>query len=430
MTRWHVLTPEAVAIALQSDLTHGLAAVEAQRRLRVSGPNVLPEAARPSALALFLRQFTSIIVWVLIAAALVSGLLHEWLDAGAIVAIVVLNALLGFVQEFRAERSLAALKQLSVTTARVLREGRLSSLPAAALVPGDLVEIEAGDHVPADARVVYAANLQTQEAALTGESTPVEKVTPALDNTEVPLADRQNLIFLGTTVTTGKGRALVIATGTATELGRIATLMQEVETEPTPLQRRLEQFGHLLLVFALVIVAVVFLLGLLRGEPAVAMFLTAVSLAVAAIPEGLPTIVTITLALGVTRMVGRHALIRHLPAVETLGSTTVICTDKTGTLTKNEMTVTRLFVDGHTFGVTGEGYAPQGDICRDRPLAMDAFPVGVQQLLMASILCNGATLHQEHGLWHVIGDPTEGALLVAAAKAGLLLLCQSWSLGE
>jgi Ca2+-transporting ATPase len=250
LTRWHALTSDAVASEFQSDLTHGLSVAEAQRRLRASGPNVLPEAARPSALALFLRQFTSIIVWVLIAAALVSGLLHEWLDAGAIVAIVVLNAILGFVQEFRAERSLAALKQLSLTTARVLREGRLSTMPAAALVPGDLVEIEAGDHVPADARLVYAANLQTQESALTGESTPVEKMTAALSNADAPLADRSNLIFLGTTVTTGKGRALVIATGTATELGRIATLMQEVETEPTPLQRRLEQFGHLLLVFA------------------------------------------------------------------------------------------------------------------------------------------------------------------------------------
>ncbi len=421
---WHAMPPDAAVRELGSDLDRGLSEQEAARRFALHGPNELPEAPPPSPLALFLAQFSSLIVWVLIGAAVVSGLLQEWIDAGAILAIVFLNAILGFAQEFKAERSLAALKKLSVATARVLRDGMTRSIPARELVPGDLILVEAGDYVPADARLLYTAALRTQEAALTGESTPVDKVSAALSDDDPPLAERRNLVFMGTVVVAGKGRAVVVATALQSELGRIATMLQTAEPEVTPLQRRLEQLGHLLLYLSLGVVAVVFGLGLWRGEPLVGMFLTSVSLAVAAIPEGLPAIVTITLALGVMRMVARHALIRRLPAVETLGSTTVICTDKTGTLTKNEMTVTRLFVDGRTFEVTGEGYAPEGEI---HPLTSALSPGGkgegegeaVRALLIASVLCNGATLKQEQGLWRVLGDPTEGALLVAAAKLGL-----------
>ncbi|MBM4134324.1 MAG: cation-translocating P-type ATPase [Nitrospira sp.] len=435
---WHRLTPDALAQVLGSDSQVGLSEREAQGRVAVHGPNELPEAPPASPFTLFFAQFSSLIVWVLIGAAIVSGLLQEWLDAAAILAIVFLNALLGFVQEYKAERSLAALKRLSVATARVIRGGTLRSIPARELAPGDLVSVEAGDHVPADARLVYATALRAQEAALTGESTPVDKSAEALPDTTVALADRRNMLFLGTDVIAGKGMALVVSTGLRTELGRIASLIQQAGGEDTPLQRRLEQLGHQLLYLSLGIVTVVFLLGLLRGEPLVGMFLTAVSLAVAAIPEGLPAIVTVTLALGVTRMVKRHALIRRLPAVETLGSTTVICTDKTGTLTKNEMTVTRLYAGERVFEVTGEGYAPIGEIVgmvkaevevketqeapvlpQPRPQPEPGSSNALRKLQAAAVLCNGATLREEQEGWKILGDPTEGALLVVAAKGRL-----------
>ncbi len=358
-------------------------------------------------------QLNSLIIWVLIGAALVSGLLGEWVDACAILAIVLLNGLLGFVQEYRAERSLAALKTLGVTYARVVRDGVRRTLSSTELVPGDIIDVEAGDHVPADARLIHAAAFLTQEAALTGESTPVEKTSGTLTDGDMPVADQRNMLFMGTTVTGGKGRALIVATGSETELGRIATLMTTVPVEPTPLQRRLEQFGHVLLWLSLAIVVVVFGLGLWRGEPLFEMFLTAVSLAVAAIPEGLPAIVTTTLALGVMRMVSRHALIRRLPAVETLGAATVICTDKTGTLTKNEMTVTRLAVDDVVYDVTGEGYAPEGTIVDG-----DGRTGALRALLWSAVLCNGSSLRAAEGSWTVVGDPTEGALLVAGGKGG------------
>jgi Ca2+-transporting ATPase len=322
------------------------------------------------------------------------------------------------------------------------------------LVRGDLVHLEAGDRIPADARLVYAVTFQAQEASLTGESTPVQKGAGVIVQAELPVADRANMVFMGTMAVSGKARALVVSTGLHTELGHIAAMIKkasEEERAETPLQRRLEQFGYTLLWLALAVVAVVFVLGSLRGEPLVAMFLTSVSLAVAAVPEGLPAVVTITLAVGVTRMVKRHALIRKLPAVETLGSATVICTDKTGTLTKNEMTVTQLFAGDRAFEVTGEGYEPVGEIRetaadegdRQAPLVNrtqepiqdsalsplrqrseaspqhSALDHGLRELLTAGVLCNGATLKQENGAWQVIGDPTEGALLVAAAKAGL-----------
>ena len=443
---WHTSSVASAATALSTNLEAGLESEEVLRRQVREGFNELPEAPPSSLLKLFFSQFANVIVWVLIGAAVVSGLLEDWLDAAAIVTIVFLNGLLGFVQEFRAEQSLAALRKMSVSMARVFREGVLRSIPARELVPGDLILLEAGDRVPADARLTYAANFQSQEASLTGESTPVQKHAGILDAADVPLADRINLVFMGTIAVSGKARALVVATGLRTELGRIASMIQqasEAERAETPLQRRLEQFGYTLLWLALGVVAVVFGLGYWRGEPLLAMFLTSVSLAVAAVPEGLPAVVTITLALGVTRMAKRHALIRKLPAVETLGSATVICTDKTGTLTKNEMTVTKLFVGDASFDVTGEGYSPVGEI-RQRSAELNVLSPessgqrgnssspssapstqrstlnpGLRRLLTAAVLCNGATLRQENGAWQVIGDPTEGALLVAAAKAGL-----------
>jgi Ca2+-transporting ATPase len=446
------LSSEDLARHLEADGEHGLAAEEARRRLVDQGLNELPESPPPSWLALFLSQFSSVIVWVLIGAAVVSGLLEDWLDTAAILAIVLLNGILGFVQEFRAEQSLAALRRLSIATARVIRDGVLLIIPAREVVPGDVILLEAGDRIPADARLVYTTNFHTQEASLTGESTPVEKGVQVINRAEVPLADRTNMVFMGTVAVSGKARALVTSTGLRTELGHIAAMIQkaaEAERSETPLQRRLEHFGYTLLWLALGVVSVVFFLGYLRGEPLMTMFLTSVSLAVAAVPEGLPAVVTITLALGVTRMVGRHALIRKLPAVETLGSATVICSDKTGTLTKNEMTVTKLFVGDKVFDVTGEGYEPVGDIrethsdeedrhasrvtrgqdsLRDSALspqhsvlsAQDTvLTPGVRELLTAGVLCNGAILRQEEGGWQILGDPTEGALLVAAAKAGL-----------
>ncbi len=437
---WHAIPFNNAAEALRCDPANGLAHDEARRRLELHGPNELPSAPPPSLLILFLSQFSSLIVWVLIGAAIISGLLEDWLDAAAILAIVFLNGLLGFFQEYRAEQSLAALKRMSVATARVIRDGTVRAIPARDLVPGDLALLEAGDRVPADARLAYTTSFQTQEASLTGESTPVQKAAEPTLGRAVPLADRINMVFMGTAAVTGKARALVVATGLQTELGRIAAMIQqaeEAERAETPLQRRLEQFGYTLLWLAIGVVAVVFALGYLRGEPLVAMFLTSVSLAVAAVPEGLPAVVTITLALGVTRMVKRHALIRKLPAVETLGSATVICTDKTGTLTKNEMTVTRLYLDGRRFEVTGEGYAPTGEIREtsnvtretSEPITDDVSRLtdyasrithdGLRELLSASVLCNGATLQQEDGSWRIVGDPTEGALLVVAAKGGL-----------
>ncbi|TKB73260.1 MAG: cation-translocating P-type ATPase [Nitrospira sp.] len=447
---WYSRQPDTLAEELHTSLEGGLSDLEARQRLQREGPNELPEAQPPSLLRLFLSQFTSVIVWVLIGAAVISGLLEDWLDAAAILTIVLLNGVLGFVQEFRAERSLAALRKMSVATARVFRDDVLRSIPARELVPGDLILLEAGDRIPADARLIYTTNFQAQEASLTGESTPVQKHSGVMAGTDVPLAERTNMAFMGTVAVSGKARALVVTTAVRTELGRVAAMIQkatEAEREETPLQRRLEQFGYQLLWLALAVVTVVFALGYLRGEPAVLMLLTAVSLAVAAVPEGLPAVVTITLALGVTRMVKRHALIRKLPAVETLGSATVICSDKTGTLTKNEMTVTRLFSGDRRFEVTGEGYEPVGVIRENSaesrvlsPESSDRREISspensalstqhsaltqspaLRELLTAAVLCNGATLRPEEGTWKILGDPTEGALLVVAAKVGLTI---------
>jgi len=420
MERWWQLEVKEILVSLSSDLTNGLSANDAAARLQKYGPNQLKEGQKVSPLRLFMGQFDNFIVWVLVGAALVSGFLQEWVDAVAIVAIVIINAVLGFIQEYRAERSLAALRRLSSPNSKVIRDGRHAVIAACELVPGDIVELESGDHVPADSRIVWlTSNFATQEASLTGESTPVVKTSAAIEGESVPLAERANMVYMGTSVASGKARAMAACTGMQTELGKIAGMIQQIETETTPLQKKLEQFGKWIVYLCLVLVTIVFVLGVVRGGKLLDMFLTAVSLAVAAIPEGLPAVVTIALALGVQRMVKRHVLIRKLPSVETLGCTTVICSDKTGTLTKNEMTVQAVFADNLLFKVTGVGYEPKGLFMSGDNAVEAGGHAGLSKSLLCGLLCNGASLSAEGGIYKVIGDPTEGALLTLAAKAGM-----------
>jgi Ca2+-transporting ATPase len=420
MEQWWHLDVNTAAGKLETDSTSGLSANEASARREKYGPNQLMEAKKRSAWSIFLDQFKDFVIWVLIGAAIVSGAVGEPVDALAIIAIVVLNAILGFVQEHRAEQSLAALKKLSSPTCKVIRGGQHEVIASAQVVPGDLVELEAGDSVPADGRVMWlTSNFATLEASLTGESTPVAKTAAALEGKDVSLPDRANMVYMGTSVTSGKARAAIIATGMDTELGKIAGLIQEIEHETTPLQKKLEEFGKWIVYACFVLVAMVFGLGLLRGGSLLDVFLTAVSLAVAAIPEGLPAVVTIALALGVQRMVKRHALVRRLRSVETLGCATVICSDKTGTLTKNEMTVQAIFAGARLFRVTGIGYAPEGEVLLDGKAADPKNHPELMHALRVGVLCNGAQLTQFEGAYKIVGDPTEGALLTAAAKAGV-----------
>jgi Ca2+-transporting ATPase len=404
---FYKLTAEDAVILLQSDLKNGLGQAEAGKRLLETGPNQLQEKKGISPFGIFLEQFNDFIIWILIGASLVSGFLQEWVDAFAIIAIVVLNAILGFIQEYRAEKSLAALKKLSSPNSKVIREGQRKAVPSSELVPGDLIELESGDSVPADSRLVWtSANFSAQEASLTGESTPVVKTIRALDEPDIPLADRANMVYMGTSVACGKARALVVQTGMRTELGKIAGMVQSIGRETTPLQKKLEEFGKWIVYLCFILVALVFLLEWLRGGKMIDVFLTAVSLAVAAIPEGLPAVVTIALAMGVHRMVKRHALIRKLPSVETLGCATVICSDKTGTLTKNEMTVQRIFAGGRLFEVTGVGYGPKGDFFFEKnKIQALGFP-DLGQVLRCGVLCNGAQLIEDKGVYKISGDPT------------------------
>ncbi len=415
---WHNQTAEEVLAHLGSTPT-GLSRVEAARRLAAQGLNELKEGKPISPLHIFLAQFKSLIIWILIVAAVISGLLGERIDAIAILAIVLLNAVIGFYQEFKAEKSIAALKKMTSPHAKVWRDGEVISVPASGVVGGDILTLEAGDLVAADARLLEAASFKCIESALTGESQAVTKRAVMLEKRDVPLGDRENMVFMGTSVAAGTGQAVVVATAMKTELGRIAGLIEEAGAEGgTPLQKKLDSFGHLLVWATLGIVGLLFVLGLARGIPPFELFMTSVSLAVAAVPEGLPAVVTVALALGVLRMSRRRALIRKLPAVETLGSTTVICTDKTGTLTVGKMTVRALYVAGQRYDVTGEGYGPEGEV---RIVGKATEPPHVASLLeLATVLlgCNNAHLVQEDGTWNVIGDPTEGALLIAGRKAG------------
>ena len=352
--RWHHASVEEVLRFFRTDVASGLSSCEVESRGKEYGPNKLAAAPPERWWLKLLDQFNQLVIWILIAATILSAILGDWLEAGAILAIVVLNALLGFFQERKAEKALSSLRKLSSSTANVIRDGSPRTIAASTLVPGDAIELEAGDRVAADVRLFRTFGLKTQEAALTGESTPVEKDADQGFGRDSPIADRANMVFMGTSAVAGKGRGVVAATGMATELGRIAGFLTTEEREPTPLQKRLAELGRVLIVACLVLVAIIFVLQLLRGEALVHTFLMAVSLAVAAVPEGLPAVVTIALALGLQRMVKRNALIRRLASVETLGSVTVICSDKTGTLTRNEMTVTEIVAGSATLSRYGK----------------------------------------------------------------------------
>ncbi len=405
MGDWHRREIADVVRELRTDPGTGLTGAEAASRLRASGPNELPEGPPLRPGRILLSQFASTMVGVLLAAAVVSALLGDFVDTVAIFAIVLLNALLGFTQEYRAEKAMAALSRLAAPVVKVRRDGGVREIPARELVPGDVLLLESGDRVPADARLVEGHSLRTDESTLTGESAPVEKSPDPLPDPDLPVGDRRNSLYLGTTVVHGRATAVATGTGRDTELGRIARMLSGVRREATPLQRRMADLGRNLALLAFAIVALVFGMGLLRGEDPVLLFLTAVSLAVAAIPEGLPAVLTIILALGSQRMLARRALIRKLPAVETLGSVTVICSDKTGTLTRNRMDVSEIHSSGRRIVFTPDAPAPE-------------LPPSHALLAAACALCNDAVPPAAGGSTP-LGDPTEIALLAAAAGAGL-----------
>ena len=425
---WHTLTSEEISHQLKTHLENGLSPEEAEARLQQYGPNQLAEGKQPGLLSKIIAQLNNFVIWLLIAAAIISAVVGDYVEAGAILAIVVLNTVLGVVQESRAEEALAALKKLAAPEAQVLRGGHRLTLPATQLVPGDIVYLETGNYIPADMRLIEAVNLRIEEAALTGESLPIKKNASIIVEKALPLGDLHNIAFMGTVVSYGRGRGVVTDTGMGTQLGSIATMLQQVEKETTPLQKRLDQLGRTLGFAALGVCALVFAMGLFRnmGDPRAILdvLIVSISLAVAAVPEGLPAVVTISLALGMREMVRRHALIRRLASVETLGSATVICSDKTGTLTQNQMTVTRLWADGQFVEVTGSGYSPKGQFLVDGQPAdlLQNYPA-ITTALWVGALNNDAQLEvsgSEEGnlTYRMIGDPTEGALLVAAAKAG------------
>ena len=437
---WHTLKAEDVLKHLEVHES-GLTSEEAAKRLAHYGENQLHETPRPGFLVMLWEQLNNFVVILLIIASIISALLGDYVEAAAIMAIVVLNSVLGIVQEQRAEEALAALKRLAAPDAQVIRDRRRKAVPARELVPGDIVYLEAGNYVPADVRLLEAINLRIEEASLTGESLAVQKNAASVFDKNVPLGDRKNTAFMGTLVSYGRGRGAVVSTGMHTQLGLIASMLQNVETEETPLQRRLDQLGKSLSIGALILVAVVFVVALFNytdinqisngffsymkdyAEEITEVFIIAVSLAIAAVPEGLPAVVTISLALGMREMIKRHALIRKLSSVETLGSATVICSDKTGTLTQNEMTVTRMWVDGQFINITGTGYVPKGDFLVDGQLVDISKYPAVRTTLWLGVLNNDSEIEttgtiEDQQTYRIVGDPTEGALLVAATKAG------------
>jgi len=408
---------EEICIHFQTNPQTGLNEDAAASRLAEFGKNELPKPKHFSIWLIFFRQFSSPLIWFLLVGAGIAGFLGEWIQMSAISVIVLINAIISFFQEYSAEKSFEALKSLYVATSRVIRSGQMREIPSSDIVPGDLVLLEAGDQVPADGRLLYVAQLAIQEAALTGESTAVHKrVDPFV---ELAIADQKNMAFSGTHVVTGRGKFIATGTGLNTELGKIAASLQVLKMELTPLQVRFNRLGKQLIFICIAIVAAISFLGFWKGMGTVEIALTSLSLAVAAIPEGLPAIVTITLAMGVRRMAKKNALMRRLASVETLGCTSVICADKTGTLTKNEMAVLHFWIGGKQFDITGIGYEPKGDFLAN---GAKIDPNQESDLLFAlkiGVLCNNAELNQNEGLWKIAGDPTEGALLVAAAKAGL-----------
>ncbi|MFA6489043.1 MAG: HAD-IC family P-type ATPase, partial [Sideroxydans sp.] len=418
MSDAHHQQADAVLLALASG-SQGLTQADALKRLSEHGPNRLTPPSKLSALMRFLLQFHNVLIYVLLAAAAVTALLAHWVDTAVIVGVVVINSIIGFIQEGKAEQAMEAIRRMLSPEATVLREGKREVVAAESLVPGDIVLLASGDKVPADLRLLNTKNLRIEEAALTGESTAVEKNIAAVDAQAV-LGDRYCMAYSSTLVVYGQGSGVVVATADHTEIGRISAMLQEVKTMTTPLLRQMEVFGRWLTIAILALAAVTFLFGWLVHHFALGdMFLAAVSMAVAAIPEGLPAVLTITLALGVQRMAKRSAIVRRLPAVESLGAVTTICSDKTGTLTKNEMTVQRVITAATVFEVSGSGYAPHGGFAIDGKETDITEHPDTLDLFRAGLLCNDAALNEGDGHWHISGDPTEGALIPLALKAGL-----------
>ena len=415
---WHALPVDAALARHEVDASSGLTEEQAAARLLRHGPNQLREHPGRSALARFLSQLKEPLVLVLIGSGIVTSALGEWIDSSVIFGVVLVNAAIGYLQEGKAEAALAALARALATEVTVLREGRRRRMDAIHLVPGDVVWLSPGDKVPADLRIVSGKQLRTIEAALTGEAAPIDKHNGDLP-VDTLLADRRNMAYAGTTVVAGQGHGLVVATADATETGRISGLIASAPEIATPLTKKMGEFAGLLLWVILGLAALTFVIGVWRGESMAAMLVAAVALAVGAIPEGLPAAMSITLAIGVSRMAKRRAIIRHLPAVEALGSTTVICSDKTGTLTENAMTVTELWAGGETFSVSGQGYKPEGELQRQGKNAASPAPTFLRETLLAGALCNDAALYHENRQWQITGDPTEAALLVVARKGGL-----------
>ncbi len=414
---WHTLAAAEVLAALKTS-AEGLDAAEAVRRLQVNGPNQLPAPPRPHPVLRFLAQFNNMLIWFLLAAAAAAGFLGHFVDAGVIVAVVVINAIVGFLQEGKAEQALAAIRDMIAPHATVLRGGKRHKIDAREIVTGDVVVVEAGDKTPADLRLIRARNVLADEAILTGESLPAVKgeATVALD---APLGDRVCMLYSGTLIATGQATGVAVTTGKDTEIGRIATLIGQVQTQTTPLLRQINQFGRLITWFATGLAGLLFAFAILqRGYAWPDALMVVVALAVGIVPEGLPAIISITLAIGVQRMARRNAVVRRLPAVETLGSTSVICTDKTGTLTRNEMTARRIVTAGAEYLVDGAGYAPEGQIAASGPEAAGS-QAAQADLIRAALLCNDAQLVESDGQWSVHGDPMEGALVTLAMKSGL-----------
>ncbi|MBE4908786.1 calcium-translocating P-type ATPase, SERCA-type [Bacillus luteolus] len=417
--KWYEMRSEEVEQTVNTNFQEGLSDKEVQQRQKQLGFNELKEADRPSAFLVFLEQFKDFMVIVLLAATLISGLLGEYLDAIAIMAIVLLNGVLGFIQERKAEKSLHALKELSAPQVFALRNKQWVKVPSKEVVPGDILKFTSGDRIGADLRIIESKSLEIEESALTGESVPVAKFVQPISGDNVNIGDQENMAFMGTMVTRGSGVGVVVGTGMNTAMGQIADLLQSAETMITPLQRKLEQLGKILITVALLLTALVVLVGVIQGHDIYTMFLAGVSLAVAAIPEGLPAIVTVALSLGVQRMIKKKSIVRKLPAVETLGCASVICSDKTGTLTQNKMTVTHLWSGGSTWQVSGTGYDPSGRFHKGDSEVQPRNERALHQILTFGVLCNNAELKLKDKEYIVDGDPTEGALVVAGLKAGL-----------
>ncbi len=416
--KWYQLEEKKVLERLETS-DGGLSNSEVERRLKTHGPNKLPEAEAISKLKIILHQFTSPLIYILIVAAIVTTFLGEYIDTGVIVAVLILNAIIGYFQEYKAETSVRALQSMVVPKAKVLREGKEQEIPSEGLVPGDIVLLASGMRVPADLRLLKTMELRIEEAALTGESLPVEKKTGPIHEENLTPGDQTNMVFMGTVVVSGRAKGVVVETGLKTVLGQIARKVKEISVTQTPLQQKIIQFAHFIGFLFLGSAMAISLVGIALGITIVEIFKIAVAASVAAVPEGLPIVVTITMAIGISRMTKRNAIIRKLPAVETLGSTSIICSDKTGTLTKNEMTVKVVYDTQHSYEVTGSGYDPEGDILQDWETCEVSSLDGVCGVLRIGLLCNESRIYEEDGQYRVDGDLTEAALIVSAMKVGL-----------